>query len=77
MSKTSNKRMRISVTILPSLNKLLEEFTKKNGLSKSNLIEQAVKAYFENRLEEDLKKLAGMSFDDLPTENDWLKIQNG
>ena len=76
MSKSSKKRMRISITILPSLNKLLEELIQKNGESKSSLIEQAIKVYFEQKMEKDLQKLAKMKFDDLPTEEDWLKIQN-
>lgn len=69
--------MRISITILPSLNKLLEELIEKNGESKSSLIEQAIKVYLEQKMEKDLQKLAKMKFDDLPTEEDWLKIQNG
>ncbi|MCC7432312.1 CopG family transcriptional regulator [Candidatus Peregrinibacteria bacterium] len=77
MSKNSKKRMRISITILPSLNKLLEELIEKNGESKSSLIEQAIKVYLEQKMEKDLQKLAKMKFDDLPTEEDWLKIQNG
>lgn len=76
MDKNSKKRMRISITILPSLNKLLEELIEKNGESKSSLIEQAIKVYFEQKMEKDLQKLAKMKFDDLPTEENWLKIQN-
>ena len=69
-------KMRISITILPDLNLMLEELSKKSGNSKSNLIETAIQSFFSAQMEKDLKKLAKINFQDLPSENDWLLIQS-
>lgn len=73
LSKAKNK---ISITIMPSINELLEKVSRKSGLSKSALIEKAVAQYLEDKLEEDIKALSKMHFDDLPSEDEWLEIQS-
>lgn len=73
MANLSNK-VRITVTIMPSLNSLLEETSSKNKISKSELVEKSLKQYFRGRLEDDLKKLSKIKFNDLPSEDEWLQI---
>ena len=71
-----NNKTRISITIIPTVNILLEKISKKTGISKSALVENALKDYLQHQLEEDVKALSTMHFDDLPSENDWLSIQS-
>ena len=71
-----NIKTRISITIIPTVNILLEKISKKTGMSKSALVENALKDYLQHQLEEDVKALSTMHFDDLPSENDWLSIQS-
>ncbi len=70
----ANNKVRISITIMPSINNLLEEISGKTKTSKSELVEKAVKQYFRAQLETDLKKLAKIKFDDLPSEDEWLNL---
>lgn len=67
--------MRISITILPTLNKLLEEISKSEKISKSSLVEKLIEMHLSSKLKSEAKKLAKMKFDDLPTEDEWLLIQ--
>lgn len=69
-------KSRISITINRNLDQMLGRMTKKIGISKSLLIEKAVEDYFQKTMEDDVKKLAKMKFKDLPTEDEWLEIQN-
>ena len=69
-------KMRISITIMPDLNLMLEELSKKSGNSKSNLIETAIQSFFSVQMEKDLKKLAKINFQDLPGEKEWSLIQS-
>lgn len=73
--KSKNTRMRISITILPTLNKLLEEISKSEKISKSSLVEKLIEMHLSSKLKSEAKKLAKMKFDDLPTEDEWLLIQ--
>ncbi len=70
----ASAKVRISVTIMPALNTMLEEASSKSKISKSELVEKSLKLYFRGQLESDLKKLSKMKFYDLPPEDDWLKI---
>lgn len=76
MSKTSRTKTRISITILPTINNMLDMISKKKGTSKSMIIENALNQYLNEQLEADAKSLANMTFDDLPTENEWAEIQS-
>jgi hypothetical protein len=69
-------KIRITVTILPSVNRLLEKVSERSGISKSSLVEQSIKDFLQEQLEEDSKVLAKINFDDLPTEDEWLKVQS-
>ncbi|MBU0668081.1 ribbon-helix-helix domain-containing protein [Patescibacteria group bacterium] len=71
-----NIKTRISITIIPTVNILLEKISKKTGKSKSALVENALKDYLQHQLEEEVMELAAMQFDDLPSEDDWLSIQS-
>lgn len=68
-------KTRISITIIPTINVMLEKLSKKTGISKSSLIENALKDYLYKQLENDAKALSKLHFEDLPSEDDWLAIQ--
>jgi len=58
------------------VNIMLEKMSERSGVSKSALVENALKDYLEKQLAKDAKALATMSFDDLPSEDEWLEIQS-
>lgn len=72
----SNTKVRISVTIHPNLDNMLQKSIEKSGSSKSALVEQALTSYFKKSFVKDIKLLAKMKFEDLPSEDDWLEIQS-
>ena len=75
-AKNPHTKLRISVTIIPSVNDMLDILSKRTGLSKSALVEKALKDLLNRQLETDAKILAKLQADDLPTENEWLMIQS-
>lgn len=76
MSKTNTakNKARISITIQPTLNLFLDQMSVRMGLSKSEVVENALKRYLKDRLTFEAKELGGMKFDDLPTEDEWLML---
>lgn len=70
----NKSKIRISITIMPNLNHLLENQSRQSGVSKSSLIEEAVMEYFKNRLAREAEIIAKIKFDDIPTEDEWLLI---
>ena len=76
MPTPSKNKMRISVTIFPLTNETLEKISERNGISKSALVEQALKNFLKNQLDKDSKILSKLTFDDLPSEDEWLSIQS-
>lgn len=75
-SKSTKNKIRISVTIIPTLDNMLTKIAKKSGQSKSCLVELALSSYLKNKFEDDIAALAKMKFDDLPSEDDWLMLQS-
>ena len=71
----SNKT-RISVTILPMVDIMLEKMSERTGSSKSALVEAALRDFLEKQLEKDTKALSKLNFPDLPSEDEWLQIQS-
>lgn len=69
-------KKRITITILPAIDNLLEKVSKRKGVSKSSLVEESIKMFLQERLEEETKILAKINFDDLPSEDEWLEIQS-
>jgi metal-responsive CopG/Arc/MetJ family transcriptional regulator len=69
-------KTRISVTIIPYLAKMLDEIAEQEGCSKSEIVERSLKEMMDERMTSDAKALAKMTFDDLPSEEDWLILQN-
>lgn len=67
-------KSRISITIMPSLNLILEKESEFSGISKSELVERAVEAFLKNKLNRDSKILGNIHFEDLPSENEWLML---
>ena len=76
MPKSAKAKTRISITIIPMVNVMLEKMSKRTGASKSSLVENALKDYLEKQLEADAKALAKLRFDDLPTDDEWQAIQS-
>jgi len=74
ITPASKNKERISITIQPSLNLFLANLSETLGLSKSELVENALKQYLKNRLTYEAKELSKMNFDDLPTEDEWLML---
>jgi len=70
-----NIKSRISITIIPMINDMLDKVSKRAGISKSMLIEKALKNFLKEQLEADAKALSKLNFDDLPGEDEWLKLQ--
>jgi hypothetical protein len=74
--KTANTtKTRITVTVLPILNNMLETVSKRLKTSKSLLVENALELYFQKQLEKDAKSLSKINIEDLPTEDEWLTLQ--
>lgn len=69
-------RRRVTITILPTLDDMLERLVSETGKSKSALIEGAVKQFVQNQLEKDTAALGKLTAMDLPSEDDWLMLQN-
>lgn len=69
-------KVKLSVSISASLASLLEEYAKSLHVPKSALVERSLHQMMDERLAEDAKKLASLTFDDLPTEDEWLAIQS-
>lgn len=76
MTSSSKTKKRISITIIPFVNNMLEIVSKQTGVSKSSLVEKALNEYLKARLDQDSKTLAKMPFDDLPNEDAWTSIQS-
>ena len=74
--KTLQRKTRISVTILPNLNLMIEKESKRLGISKSELVEEAIKKLLKNQLIEDAKKLATLKFKDLPSDEEWASLDS-
>lgn len=76
MSKlnTSKNKERISITIQPTLNLFLNQMSDRLGLSKSEVVENALKRYLKDRLTFEAKELSKIKFDDLPSEDEWLML---
>lgn len=73
-SSPSKNKERISITIQPTLNLFLSTMSDSLGLSKSEVVEKALKELLKNRLIFEAKELSKMKFDDLPTEDEWLML---
>ena len=76
MKHATHTKIRISITILPFVNTMLEKVSEQSGVSKSGLVEQAIKIFLQKQLDKDSKALARLSFDDLPSEDEWLSVQS-
>lgn len=75
-SESIKNKIRISVTIMPSIDSMLTKIANKSGKSKSSLVEFALSRYLKSKFEEDMKTLSRIKFNDLPGEDDWLQIQS-
>ena len=66
----------MSISLPQKLVKEVERVSEENSITKSFVVRKALNDMFSKKLENDLKDLAKMKFDDLPSEKDWLIIQN-
>jgi hypothetical protein len=72
--KTTTKRIS---ALLPSF--LVDEVKRTSEMqevTQSEIIKGALENWFSDKLSDDAKKIAKFKFDDLPTEEEWLKIQS-
>ena len=53
----------------------MEKENKLEEKTQSEIINKALEDWFNKKLAKDAKFLAGIKFDDIPTEDEWLKIQ--
>jgi len=67
-------RERVSATLPAYLVDEMREVAESENKSQSSVLEQALKLWFQMRLEADAKALSVLKFDDLPTEDEWLAI---
>ncbi len=70
----SKNKEKISISIQPGLNLFLEDFSLSLGLSKSQVVEKALKLLLKDRLVYEAKELAQTKFEDLPSEDEWLML---
>lgn len=73
MPQTKEK---ISITISRKYLDLLEKQAEYLSLPKSQVVENALKEYFLQKLDADTKKIASLQIDDLPSEDEWLLLQS-
>lgn len=76
MPAPSKTKMRISITVFPLTNETLGKISERYGISKSALVERALNKFLKNQLDKDSKVLSKLTFDDLPSEDEWLSIQS-
>lgn len=76
MPTSSKTKKRISITIVPFIDSMLETVSKQSGVSKSSLVEKALNEYLKDRLDKDSKALANLDLEDLPSEDEWTQIQS-
>jgi len=69
-------RSKISITILAEINELLEKISKETNTSKSSLVEEALQKFFVYKLDQDMRVIAQLKFDDVPNEDEWLHLQS-
>jgi len=70
------KTQKMSISLPQKLVEEIERISEENNTTKSFVIKKALNDMLSNKLENDLKDLSKMKFDDLPSEEDWLIIQN-
>lgn len=68
-------KTRISAVLPPRLSVELKRAATLKNVPQSRILEEALKLWLEQRLNEETKELSKLRFDDLPTEEDWLAIQ--
>lgn len=72
--KTTNKRIS---ALLPSF--LVDEVKRASEVeerTQGDIIKKALEDWFNKKLANDAKEIAKFKFDDLPTEEEWIKIQS-
>ena len=67
---------KICITIMKQLEEQLCKLANDEQTTKSALIEKAVSFWLANKLKSDAKKMAKLTFEDLPDEKEWSQIQN-
>ncbi|MBI2638855.1 ribbon-helix-helix domain-containing protein [Candidatus Peregrinibacteria bacterium] len=76
MKTLKTVKRRISITILPIIDDSLAKLSEQEDVSKSALVEKAIREFLQNKLDEDTKTLSQIKFDDLPSEDEWLTVQS-
>jgi len=74
MSKTAQKT-RISALLPMTLVLEVRRESERRKTTQSDVLANALEYWLSRKLSKDAKTLSVMHFDDLPCEDDWLKIQ--
>lgn len=74
---TKKKKIRVSALLSATLVQQMKEYSAEQEMSFNALLEEAAETWFEKKLQKDTEELGKMSFEDLPSENDWLLLQQG
>ncbi|MFA6171323.1 MAG: hypothetical protein WCW77_05740 [Patescibacteria group bacterium] len=71
-----SKNLRISAILPAYLVDEIRNISSMESVPQSSIIKWAVECWLKEKLKRDAKALSRMKFDDLPSEDDWLVIQN-
>lgn len=70
------KTVKLSISLPKKLAEEIKRISDEKNVSKSFVVKKALDDMMLKKMEEDFKELSKMKFDDLPTEEEWLIIQN-
>jgi len=72
---TINQKTRISALLPVSITKELRRVSMNEKVTQSSIIERALRGWLRNKLDKDTKQLSKMTFNDLPSEEEWASLQ--
>lgn len=69
------KTTRVSALLPASLVREVKRLSQRDSTSQSFIIKNALQYWLGERLKKDVKELAQLTFDDLPSEDEWALLQ--
>jgi Arc/MetJ-type ribon-helix-helix transcriptional regulator len=73
---TISKTTRISALLPVSLVDEVKKESQLQNIAQSHVIKKALELWLQQKLKRDAQELATLTFDDLPSEDDWLSVQS-
>ena len=73
---TKTKTTRISALLPTAVVEEVKRISYCENVTQSYIIKKALEQWLRHRLEQDAKYLAKLSFEDLPSEDEWVSIQS-